>query len=39
MKGFGKKCHPSLSTSIPPVKPDIMSTFSWGRSMDIAVAN
>ena len=27
-KGFARKCHPSLSTSIPPGKPDISSTLS-----------
>jgi hypothetical protein len=32
MNGFVRKCQPSLSTSIPPVNPDIISTLSCGRS-------
>jgi hypothetical protein len=30
--GFGRKCHPSLSTSVPPVNPDISRTLMSGRS-------
>jgi hypothetical protein len=28
INGFGRKCHPSLSTSIPSGNPDIKSTLS-----------
>ena len=31
MKGLGKKCHPSLSTSIPPVISDINKTLMFCR--------
>ena len=35
MKGLGRKCHPSLRTSIPPVKPDMSSTLIVGRAREI----
>jgi hypothetical protein len=32
MNGLGRKCHPSLRTSIPPVKPDMSNTLIAGRA-------
>jgi hypothetical protein len=32
MNGFGKKCHPSFSTSIPCWNPDINKTLIVARS-------
>src|SRR5579871_3510119 len=39
MNGFGRKCHPSLRTSMPPVNPDISNTLMVGRCAVILIAN
>jgi len=38
MNGLGRKCHPSLSTSIPSLYPDISNTLILGRWRVISVA-
>src|SRR5580700_12259971 len=39
INGLARKCHPSLSTSIPSANPDISNTRRLGRSTLILVAN